>query len=175
MGRFGINLVMTHVLFIDLVRTDRLVGPTPLSSLVDDVYITLHGLAEQHWNIATEFYGKKDRQRCREIQKRGGLGVVQVAFRIPGPNGTSMFWFERYEVEEPVCEEQEIPGWAEFVKNAANCEASPKEVRKFLSANDLVNRQATPMSSGGISITHPPRIRPESGKPHRKHRQKRKK
>lgn len=163
---------MTHVLFIDLIRADRLVGPTPLSFLVNAVYIKPHGFAGQYWNMATEFYGKKDRQRCREIQKHGGLGVAQVGFRILGPNGTSMFWFERYEVEEPVCEEREVPGWTELVKKVANCEASPKAVRKFLSANDLVNCQATPINPVGIKITHPPRIHPESNKPRRKRKQK---
>lgn len=162
---------MTHALFVDLTRTDRLVGPTPLSFLVDNVYVVKHGLAEKHWNIAIPLYDSRDRVKCREIQARGGLGVAFIAFRISGPNGTSIFWFQRFEVEDPVSRAPSIPDWKELVKKVANREVPPSAVRKFLAPHDLAN--SIPVQPvGEVDFFQPPPLRPEAaGKPRRKLRQ----
>lgn len=164
------NLTMTHALFLDLTRTDRLVGPTPLSFLVDKAYVVPHGLAEKHWNLGVAFFGDADQKKCREIQARGGQGLALLVFRVPGPNDTSMFWFQRFEVEERVSATREgmrLEEVFELVKKVANHDVPEEAVRRFLTADDLRNSMAEKPGSE-IDVFEAPRLRPAEKSRHKR-------
>ena len=126
LGCDGVNLTPTHALFVDLIRTDRLVTPTPLSFLVKDLYPVPHGLAEKHWRFPEtfQFLDEKDIARSKELRRQGGLGVAVIIFNIGGPNGTSMFRFLKFDFgrKEPRAMRPSMEGWREKVKAIANCE-----------------------------------------------------
>lgn len=127
---------MTHALFVDVTRTDRLTEPTPLSFLVEKVYAVPHGLAGQHWNVSTPFFSAADREKCRAIQARDRQGLAPLAV---GPNDTGMFWLQPFETEErvPAARDMRLEEVFVLVKKVANCELSEQAVRQFMSAEAL--------------------------------------
>ncbi|EKM51319.1 uncharacterized protein PHACADRAFT_213168 [Phanerochaete carnosa HHB-10118-sp] len=124
---------MTHALFIDVTRTDRLVGPTSLSFVVEKVYPVQHGLAERHWHHNEPFYSAADREKCCAIQARGGQGLALVVFRIIRPDGTCMFWFQCHKIEErvPAAHDMDLEQVSKLVKSATTCELQEQIARQF--------------------------------------------
>ncbi|GJE94079.1 zinc finger MYND domain-containing protein [Phanerochaete sordida] len=101
----GTNLTSTHALVVDLIRTDRLVPPSERPFLVDSVYLEAHArvAAQWHWQLGAPGYTAADRAHGAALQAQGALGLALVVFRVPGPNGTSLFFFQRLELGERAC------------------------------------------------------------------------
>lgn len=130
LGRYNLNLTGTHSLFVDLTRTDRLVGPTPLAFIVEKMYIVPHDAAEKHWRIEQPIYSERDVQDAVALRRQGGLGVAIVVFRIEGPNETNMLRFQRFSFDEPRSRHPAAPEWEELVKGVANGDMPPSAIPK---------------------------------------------
>ncbi|EKM51317.1 uncharacterized protein PHACADRAFT_263366 [Phanerochaete carnosa HHB-10118-sp] len=90
------------------------------------------------------FFSASDREKCSAIQARGGQGLALLGFRVPGPRGTSMFWFQRFEIEErvPAACDIAFEEVCKLVKMVANCELPEQVVRQYISAKALRNSVA---------------------------------
>lgn len=61
LGRNNQNLTNTHALVVTLKRTDRLMGTTPLSFIIERVIAAPHGATERLFNFGVALYGDTDR------------------------------------------------------------------------------------------------------------------
>ncbi|GJE94062.1 hypothetical protein PsYK624_102300 [Phanerochaete sordida] len=156
-----LNMALTHALVIDVLRTDRLVAPNVRPFLIDSVYPMPHGAVEKHWSVAVECYDERDRARCTALQALGALGLVQVIFRVPGPNGTSMFFFQRFDLTEHEYDAHLDLEWDDvyaLTKKVVNGDLPEFSVRMLLTAGDRAGPPPyQPKGFGGCNLVGPPR------------------
>ncbi|GJE94080.1 zinc finger MYND domain-containing protein [Phanerochaete sordida] len=157
------NLTSTHALLVEVLRTDRLVAPTARPFLVDSVHVLPHGTVEAHWGVPGQHavYTAADRARGAMLQAQGALGLAQVIFRIPGPNGTSMLFFQCFELPEHEYAARRDLGRHQvyaLTKKVVNGDLPEVVVRILLTPGDLAGPPPyQPNGFGGSTPVGPPK------------------
>lgn len=133
LGRNGQNLTLTHGLVISLIRTDRLVGPTPCHFFVHEIKVG---------QMADGGGPPVPDKRTAEIMRTGGLGTTAIKFTVSG-GGMKMFRNDMLELTEPLSSAPPVPGWQNFVKAVANGEVASSDFLGMLDDARLENGEGS--------------------------------
>lgn len=140
------NATSTHQLQVNVMRTERLVGPIPSNFYVHSVDVVPQTMRRA---------GSLEKTSA-EIHEKGGLGLAEVHFNFSN-GATAMVRIGRYEITEPLSASPPVPGWQDLVTEVANGDVQPADVfdlLEYYSPSDEQNNGAVSSLQAAMTEMH---------------------